>query len=232
MRFFAVASVALASVASASPLINFPNPFIPGPPTQDPAFSVPQSVLDASLECPGADKNNLAGKRPLLLIPGTGNTGPESWDFTYVPLGRQLGYTPCYISPPPFMLNNSATNAEYVVNAINRVYAANNNQKFPLASWSQGGLITQWALTFFPSTQNKVDRFFSFAGDFRGTINAIALDILPTGIAPSIWQQTVGSAFLTALKNAGGLNKKVPTTSTYSASDEIVQYDGPGPIAS
>ena len=71
---------------------------------------------------------------------------------------QQLGYTPCYVSPPPYMLNDSQTNAEYVVNAINRIYSASGNKKVPIMSWSQGGLITQWAFTFFPSTIGKTDR--------------------------------------------------------------------------
>ena len=127
------------------------------------------------------------------------------------------------------MLNDSQTNAEYVVNAINRIYSASGNKKVPIMSWSQGGLITQWAFTFFPSTIGKTDRFVSFAGDFRGTAFAYALDALPTGIAPTIWQQSTFSAYLTALKNAGGLQQKVPTTSIYSTTDEIVEpQEGPG----
>ena len=229
MRFSAALLTAvLAAVTSASPLITFP-PFVGGTPTSDPAFSVAQSDLDAGLECPTADKNNLQGLKPLLLVPGTGNTGYESWGHTWGVLSQQLGYTPCWVSPPPYMLNDSQANAEFVVNAIHKLYKSNGNKKVPIMSWSQGGLIVQWAFTFFPSTVGQSDRFISFAGDFKGTIFGYALDAVPFGIAPSVWQQSTFSAFLTALRNAGGLTAKIPTTSIYSITDEIVQPQIGGP---
>ncbi|KAK0534886.1 hypothetical protein OC834_001733 [Tilletia horrida] len=201
---------------------------IPAPPTSDPALVTPQATLDANIQCPGLSGGYAAAKNPILLVPGTGNTGSESFDSNYVILTRNLGYQPCYISPPPFMLNDSQINAEYVVNAVSRLNAAS-GKKIPVLGWSQGNLIIQWALTFFPSTVGKVDRFVSFAGDFRGTVLAYLLDAQPLGIAPSIWQQSTLSAYLTALRNAGGLTAKVPTTSIYSVTDEIVQPQIGGP---
>ncbi len=62
----------------------------------------------------------------------------------------------------------------------------------------------------------------AFAPDYKGTVEAIFLTT-PSLASPSIWQQQTGSAYLTALRNAGGLTKIVPTTNLYSATDDIVQ---------
>ncbi len=62
----------------------------------------------------------------------------------------------------------------------------------------------------------------AFAPDYKGTIEAGLLDAVGAS-APSVWQQTAGSAFVTALQNAGGLNEIIPTTNLYSATDDIVQ---------
>jgi hypothetical protein len=71
MRFStaALASALLASSALAVPLLpGLPNPFAPPPPTTDAPFSLSQAELDSKLSCPGADKNNLNGKKPILLV--------------------------------------------------------------------------------------------------------------------------------------------------------------------
>ncbi|KAE8226926.1 hypothetical protein CF319_g546 [Tilletia indica] len=225
LHFLSFATVISAISISVSHAAVVP---VSAPPTSDPAFVTPQATLDANIKCPGTKGGYAAVSNPILLVPGTGNTGSESFDSTYVILTRNLGYQPCYISPPPFMLNDSQINAEYVVNAVSRLNQAA-GKKIPVLGWSQGNLIIQWALTFFPSTVQKTDRFVSFAGDFRGTFLAYLLDAQPLGIAPSVWQQSTLSAYLTALRNAGGLTAKVPTTSIYSVTDEIVQPQIGGP---
>ncbi|EST06015.1 hypothetical protein PSEUBRA_003868 [Kalmanozyma brasiliensis GHG001] len=217
MKFASIitALVALASSAVvASPLVKRL------PSGSDPALSTPQAVLDAGLFCQNGSPS--AQNKPILLVPGTGVDGRQNFDSNWIPLSTMLGYSPCWVSPPPFMLNDSQINAEYVVNAVRRLYAGSGSTKLPVLTWSQGGLVTQWALTFFPSTRNQIDRLVAFVPDYKGTVNAYPLTATDTA-SPSIWQQRAGSAFTTALRNAGGLNKIVPTTNTYSATDEIVQ---------
>ncbi|SAM78769.1 probable Lipase B precursor [Ustilago bromivora] len=203
-----------ASAVTASPLVKrLPQGF-------HPPFSTPKSLLDAGLTCQNGSPSSQS--KPILLVPGTGATGKQSFDSNWIPLSAHLGYNPCWISPPPFMLNDSQINAEYIVNAVNILYAGSRSKKVPVLTWSQGGLAAQWALTFFPSIRSKVDRLMAFAPDYKGTIEAGLLNAV--GLSPqSVWQQTAGSAFVTALQNAGGLNQIVPTTNLYSATDEIVQ---------
>lgn len=216
MKLLSLTGVAgvLATCVAATPLVKRL------PSGSDPAFSQPKSVLDAGLTCQGASPSSVS--KPILLVPGTGTTGPQSFDSNWIPLSTQLGYTPCWISPPPFMLNDTQVNTEYMVNAITTLYAGSGNNKLPVLTWSQGGLVAQWGLTFFPSIRSKVDRLMAFAPDYKGTVLAGPLDALAVS-APSVWQQTTGSALTTALRNAGGLTQIVPTTNLYSATDEIVQ---------
>ncbi|PWN46955.1 alpha/beta-hydrolase [Violaceomyces palustris] len=195
----------------------------------DPALTTSQATLDANIACPlepNASYSNV--KNPILLVPGTGSTGPVSWDHTWVPLSSQLGYQPCYISPPPYMLGDAQINAEYIVNAVRRLNQAS-GKKVPVMTWSQGGLTTQWALTFFPSLKGQVRQLVAFAPDYRGTIGAAALDLIGAA-SESVWQQTTLSHFTVALANAGGLKALVPTTNLYSTNDEVVQPESGGPL--
>lgn len=212
-------SSALAGLLAVAAVTALPAPFTPFPTGADPAFTQSQATLDAGLTCQSGSPSSQ--KNPILLVPGTGNTGPQSFDSNWIPLSAQLGYSPCWVSPPPFMLNDSQINAEYIVNAIHTL-SSGSGSKVPVLTWSQGGLAAQWALTFFPSTRNKVDRLMAFAPDYKGTVEAGLLDAFGLS-APSVWQQTAQSAFVTALDQAGGLNQIVPTTNLYSATDEVVQ---------
>lgn len=207
------ALMTLASIVGATPLVKRL------PSGSDPAFSVPQSTLAAGLQCQTGSPSSQT--KPILLVPGTGVNGTESFDSNWIPLSTQLGYSPCWISPPPFMLNDSQVNAEYIVNAVQTLYAGS-GAKVPVLTWSQGGLATQWALTFFPSIRSQVDRLMAFAPDYKGTVEAVFLTT-PGLASQSVWQQQSASAYLTALKNAGGLSQIVPTTNLYSATDDIVQ---------
>lgn len=207
--------VALSSCAFAAPTLEKRLPS-----GSDPAFSIPTATLAAGLTCSSGSPSSV--NKPILLVPGTGTTGPQSFDSNWIPLSQSLGYTPCWISPPPFMLDDAQNNAEYVAYAIKTLYAGSGSTPVPIISWSQGGLATQWAFTFFPSIRSKTSRLVAFAPDYKGTIAAGPLDALGVA-APSVWQQTAGSAYLTALVNAGGLFKIVPTTNVYSLVDDVVQ---------
>ncbi|SPO32409.1 probable Lipase B precursor [Ustilago trichophora] len=207
------ALLALASSAAATPLVKRL------PSGSDPALETSKATLDAGLTCANGSPSSQA--KPILLVPGTGTTG-DSFDSSWIPLSSMLGYNPCWVSPPPFMLNDSQINAEYIVNAVNVLYAGSGSTKVPVITWSQGGLATQWALTFFPSIRSKVDRLMAFAPDYKGTVEASFLNAVGAS-SQSVWQQTAGSAYTTALMNAGGLTQIVPTTNLYSATDEVVQ---------
>ncbi|CAD6886560.1 unnamed protein product [Tilletia caries] len=190
----------------------------------DPALSLPQALLDSKLYCPRRTDGSYKGiKNPLLLVPGTGTTGAESWDPSLAKLAPSIGFDPCYISPEPYLLNDTTKSVDYFVNAVRRLHAES-GKAVPVAGWSQGNLIVQVGLTFFPQVREKDANFVSLAGDFRGTTNGIIYDISSNKQVPAvIWQQAADSQIFTALANAGGLTAIVPTTSIYSSSDEIVK---------
>lgn len=176
--------------------------------------------------------DGLSHGKIVLLVPGTGNTAPESWDAGYRKLIPPLGYDVCYISPPPFLLGDAQDNAEYVVQAIRRAYATYNKQVTVMA-WSQGNLDIQWAVTFFPQTRALVSNFISLAGDFGGTVDATVLCQVAGQVyacTPSVWQQQSTSNFVAALQKRDLSKAVVPTTSIYSLTDEVVQLEfGPAP---
>ncbi|CAD6908097.1 unnamed protein product [Tilletia laevis] len=200
----------------------------------DPALSLQQALLDSKLYCPGrVDGSYKEVKNPLLLVPGTGTTGAESWDSSLAKLAPSIGFDPCYISPEPYLFNDTTKSVEYFVNAVRRLHAES-GKAVPVAGWSQGNLIVQVGLTFFPQVRAKVANFVSLAGDFRETtMVGLLIGISPHKQVPaSVWQQAPNSQLLTALANAGGLEAIVPTTSIYSSSDEIVQPENNSTSAS
>lgn len=216
----ALSSVLAAVLALSSSVWAAPTQEKRAPIGLDPPYSIPVATLAAGLSCDSASPN--AVKNPILLVPGTGTTGPQSFDANWIPLSKSLGFTPCWVSPPPFMLDDAQNNAEYVVYAIKTLFAGSGLKRVPVLTWSQGGLATQWAFTFFPSIRARTSRLVAFAPDYKGTIEAGPLDALGVA-APSVWQQTAGSAYTTALANAGGLFEIVPTTNVYSLTDDVVQ---------
>ncbi|KAL9932488.1 hypothetical protein V8E36_008605 [Tilletia maclaganii] len=191
-----------------------------------PKLTISQTKLDSVLICPKrANKSYKGITNPLLLVPGTGTSGAESWDNSFAKVAPSIGFDPCYISPEPFMLNDTMNSAQYFVNAVRRLTAESGKSAIPAVTWSQGGLVSQTALTFYPNVRSKVDRVIAFAPDYRGTNRVpLLLALTQNGpLPPSVWQQAEGSQLTTALKNAGGLTAIVPTTNIYSTSDEVVQ---------
>jgi len=172
-----------------------------------------------------------AVKKPFLLVPGTGTTGAQSFRGGYVTLlgpSPGLGFDVCFLAEPRQMLGDAQDTAERIAYAINTL-ATVSGAPVPVAGWSQGNLDIQWVLTFWTSARANTLQFVSLAGDFRGTNLLAALSGVP--ISPSILQQESGSNFLKALSKHDGLSAKVPTTSIFSATDEIIQPEDNTPTA-
>lgn len=153
----------------------------------------------------------------------------EAYDRSQVPMTASLGYQPCYINPINHTQADIQISVEYLVRAL-QLLRAESSRKVPTIGGSQGNLIAQWAYAFYPSARQNALSHFSMAGDFKGT--KLAPIAITTGLGtatPAVWQQNYGSHLVTALANAGGLNAQIPTTSVYSATDEILQPEGPTP---
>ncbi|WQF84418.1 Putative alpha/Beta hydrolase [Colletotrichum destructivum] len=145
-------------------------------------------------------------KPPVIFIPGT-----------------------VWLNIPGALLNDAQINSEYVAYAINYINDITNKNS-SIISWSQGGLDTQWAFTFWPSTRSAVSNFFPVSPDFHGTVLANVLCLSPGNGAlnapcdPSVIQQQYTSVFVNTLRARGGADAYVPTTTFYTALlDEVVE---------
>ncbi|KAF2238209.1 alpha/beta-hydrolase [Viridothelium virens] len=165
-------------------------------------------------------------KPPAILVPGTGNTGYETFSENYIPLLTGVSYAdPVWLNIPGQLLGDVQVNAEYVAYAINYISGISGNKNVSVLAWSQGNLDTQWALKYWPSTRNVVSDFISFSPDFHGTELAYILcPYLPElPCVPAVIQQEYNSKFVARLRENGGDSAYVPTTTIYSATDEIVE---------
>jgi hypothetical protein len=170
-------------------------------------------------------------KPPVIFVPGTGSYGGINFASNLRKLLTGKAYAdPVWLNIPGAMLRDAQLNSEYVAYAINYISSVSKNSKqIAVISWSQGGLDTQWALKFWPSTRKVVRDFLPVSPDFKGTVlaNVLCLSVVP-GINlpcdPSVFQQEATSRYVAALRANGGDSAYVPTTSFYSGFfDEVVQ---------
>ncbi|KAA9161902.1 lipase [Amycolatopsis acidicola] len=181
-----------------------------------PALDVPESTLDAALNC--SDGISDAQRDPVLLVPGTTLT-PAEFDGNYARAFAAKGWPYCTITLPDHGMGDIQVAAEYVVHAI-RTVSAEAGRKVSLVGHSQGGMIPRWALKYWPDTRADVADLVGLAPSNHGTLIAQAV-CLP-GCAPSFWQQRTGSAFMTALNSGPETWPGIDYTNIYTALDEVV----------
>ena len=165
-------------------------------------------------------------KPPTILVPGTGNTGFETFSGNYIPLLTDVSYAdPVWLNIPNQLLQDAQVNAEHVAYAINYISGISGGSNVSVIAWSQGGLNAQWAFKYWPSTRSVVSDFIAFSPDFHGTeIIYVLCPYFPElPCDPSAIQQEYNSAFINQLRQNGGDSAFVPTTTIFSSFDEIVQ---------
>ncbi|KAH9212808.1 hypothetical protein DL95DRAFT_410869 [Leptodontidium sp. 2 PMI_412] len=190
----------------------------------DAFYHVKELDLRSAIFIPTAFQYGRDGRVPVLLVPGTGSMGGETYESNFAKLlGTSTFGDPVWLNVPGRMCDDAAQNGEFVAYAINYISAICNT-KIAVVGWSQGTLAVQWSLKYWPSTRARVSNFISLSGVFRGTIAARLL-APSNGVpcTPSIWQQKRNSSFTTTLLSNGGDSAYVPTTSIYSSTDEVVQ---------
>ncbi len=164
-------------------------------------------------------------RQPLFSSPARASTAARLSPATWGKLLGDVAYAdPIWLNIPGAMLDDDAqVNAEYIAYAINYVSGICKGANVSIISWSQGGLDTQWALTFWPSSRAVVSDFISVSPDFHGTIEASRLCVSAGSDAgellcdPAVTQQEYDSQFVRALRGRGGANAYVPTTTVCSA---------------
>lgn len=195
----------------------------------EPALETDQAKLDAGLVCTPFTHPD---KAPVLLVHGTFTTGYEQYDWTYLPLLDQRGFDVCAVTYPDRGLGDQQISAEYVVNALRRIYAKT-GRKVAMIGHSQGASMPRWALRWWPSARNAVEDFVLQAGPNHGTSNAPALPVLPatTGMPAAFYQFTPGSNFTKAVNSVDETPGDISYTSIYTQFDELVQPASPIPTA-
>ncbi|POS85157.1 hypothetical protein EPUL_005731 [Erysiphe pulchra] len=189
-------------------------------------FSVPEEKLRSAIQIP---PTFTYGQKPaLLMVPGTGASGFETFGNTFGKLLTTTPYAdPVYISIPGNSLGDVQINAEYVAYALQYVQSIT-NQNLSVITWSQGSIDVQWSFKYWPSIRNIVTDFIAISPDFHGTRLAYLLcsgnaNINMIGCTPAVSQQAYNSRFINRLRQDGGDAAYVPTTTVYSQFDEIVQ---------
>lgn len=204
-------------------------PVYPQKSSSDAPYSLTEAQLREVIQIPSTF--TYGQKPPLVMVPGTGSTGCLTFRSNFIKLFQDVSYAdPIWLNIPDFLLDDAQVNSEYVAYAINYISgistsSSNSSSNVSVIAWSQGNLNTQWPLKYWPSTRNITSDFINISPDFHGT--ELAYIVCPgfpsVACTPSIIQQEYNSDYVTTLRSNGGDSAYVPTTSIYSATDEIVQ---------
>ena len=153
--------------------VNLKNPSPAAYPKAGPSdapYDLSEAELRAAIHIPPTFKYG-TGAQPIILVPGTGDTGYTTFDGNYIPLGSSIG-DPVWLNIPGYLLNDEQTNSEYVAYAINYIYGVSNKREVAVFGWSQGNIDTQWAFKYWPSTRNRTTDHVAFSPDYHGTVIA------------------------------------------------------------
>ncbi|KAF2161828.1 hypothetical protein M409DRAFT_27884 [Zasmidium cellare ATCC 36951] len=201
-------------------------PVLPKADFRDAPYSQSEAQLRGAIHIPSSFQYGRAGApQPIILVPGTGNTGYINFVGNYIPLLQNSKIAdPVWLNIPGYQLNDAQVNAEYVAYAINYIYGISRQRKIAVLTWSQGGLSAQWANKYWPSTRSKITDIVAFSPDYHGTIfaNFAATPDIP--LPPAFLSQEYNSNFIKTLRSNGGDSAYVTTTTIYSGFfDEIVE---------
>ena len=190
----------------------------------DAPYSLSNDQLRTAIHIP--DSFTYGQKPPVIIIPGAGASSNITFQSNLFKLFDGSTFADLlWIENPKMALADAQINAEYVAYAINFISGICNNTNVSIIAWSQGTADTQWALKYWPSTNNIVSDFVALSPAFHGTQNIDLLCPKFPGFEcdPSLIQQTYNSTWITTLRENGGDSAYAPTTSVYSSSDLIIQ---------
>lgn len=105
--------------------------------------------------------------QPVIMIPGTGALGGQTFKPTYGKLFEQNKIAdPVYLNIPGNLLGDAQVNSEYVAYAINYINGIT-GKNVSTISWSQGSLNGQWAFKYWPSTRKVTSDAIRISPDLR-----------------------------------------------------------------
>ena len=190
-----------------------------------PALTVTASQVAKALAC--TDNISATSRRPILLIHGTTWTPKMAWSWNWVRTLNARNWPHCEIALPDNGNGDIQVAAEYVVRAIRTVSERAGGRRIDVVGHSQGGMITRWALKFWPDTRAKVGDLIGLASSNNGTLGFNVLCAARLCSAAN-WQQRRGSQFLTALNRGPNTWPGISYTQIATVYDELaVPYTTP-----
>jgi triacylglycerol lipase len=187
-----------------------------------PKLTVPKADLEAAFKCP-IDPTN-ATQTPLMFVTGTGATGDQGYLIGQDAF-EAYRHPVCYMNFPDFTTADIQVSVQYLVYGLRKEFKMA-GRKVAVFGISQGGLLSRFALTYWPDLRRKVSDVLAAAGTQHGTtVFRGCSDTSPC--APANWQQGRHSNLLDAInaqpdETPGG----VSYTTVRSLSDETVQPQG------
>jgi triacylglycerol esterase/lipase EstA (alpha/beta hydrolase family) len=187
-----------------------------GQPDSGPPLSVDTGAwLSANFRCTAGDP----AKATVLLLPGTTVNTDEDFGWNYAQAFQLDKRSYCTLDLPDRTMADIQVAAEYVVAAIRTIYRQDKH-KIAILGHSQGGMISRWALKYWPDTRAMVDDLIGMAPSNHGT--QLADWMCNPDCAPAIWQQRTNAAFIEALNTGPETWAGVSYTVIYSPTDGVI----------
>jgi pimeloyl-ACP methyl ester carboxylesterase len=185
-----------------------------------PALTPKSEDLAKALVCSGSLQG--ATRDPVLLLAGTTVTSEQNFSWNYEP-ALAAEHTPfCALDQPAPLDQNMGDiqlRGEYVVHAV-REMARRSGRRVAVFGHSQGGMVTRWALRFWPDTRALVSDLVGAAPSNHGTVVAVG-DCLQA-CPPSNWQQRSDARFIEALNSGQETFPGIDYTAIRTNFDEVV----------
>jgi hypothetical protein len=139
---------------------------------EDPPFSIDAERARAESVACTAFADAPADVDAVVLVHGTGTSGPEEYGWNYVLRLTEERIPHCVLTYPERGFGDMQVSAEYVVVAVHEAAAISPSGRVDLVGHSQGATMPRWAVKYWPSVQALVDDFVLHAGPNHGTIVA------------------------------------------------------------
>lgn len=187
-----------------------------------PRLTVPRADLRAAFKCP-LDPTN-ATRTPIMFVTGTGATGDQAYLIGQGGFER-YGHPVCYMNFPEFTTADIQISVQYLVYGLRREFRMA-DRKVALFGISEGGLLSRFALTYWPDLRRRVSDVLSAAGTHHGT--TVLAGCSRTSPCPSaLWQQKRHSNLLDAINSQPDETPgNVSYTTVRSLTDETAQPQG------
>src|SRR5262249_37451520 len=131
----------------------------------EPPITVSKMLLAAAYHCHGRLRH--ASREPVLLVTGTGASGEETYAFGKGAFDA-FGHAGCDVNFPHFETADIQLSVQYLVYAIRREHERS-GRRVAIFAISQGGLLSRFALAYWPDLRADVSDVVAAAPTMHGT---------------------------------------------------------------